>query len=86
MMVNNNTTVESCIDNFSYDKALRISTFVWYVSGFIGIVIGIPGHIFQIIILSNKTSRKEPTSLYFMAIATCELIFLIGLYEFYKLI
>jgi hypothetical protein len=81
-MMDDNATLESCIKSFNYTKALHISTTVWFVCGFIGIIVGIPGHIFQIIISSHKTIRKEPTSLYLVAIAICELIFLIGLYEF----
>jgi len=79
--MNNNTTLEICVNNSGYDKSLYTSDIVWHVSGFIGIIVGIPGHILQIIILSNKINKKEPTSLYFIAIAVCELIFLLGLYE-----
>jgi len=84
-MVKNDTALEICADNLTYDKCLHISTIIWHVFGFIGIIIGIPGNILQIIISSNKTSLKEPTTLYFIAIAICELVFLIGLYEFYML-
>ncbi len=83
-MNNDNTTLEICVNNSSHDKSLHISYVIWHVSGFIGIIIGIPGHIFQIIILSRKANiQKEPTSLYFIAIAICELIFLLGLYKFH---
>ncbi len=82
MIMNNNTTLEVCVGNFSYHKSLHISNIVWHVAGLIGVIVGIPGHIFQIITLSNKANRKEPMSLYFIAIAICELIFLLGLYEF----
>ena len=83
MMMNNDTASEMCANNFTYDKLLHISNIVWYVFGFIGVIVGIPGHILLIIISSNKTSRKEPTSVYFIVIAIVELVFLIGLYEFY---
>jgi hypothetical protein len=82
-MMKNETALEICDHNLTYDKFLHISTIVWHVFGFIGIIIGIPGHILQIIVSCNKTSLKEPTTLYFIAIAICELVFLIGLYEFY---
>lgn len=82
-MMNNSTAEATCVNNFTYDTLLHISSIVWHVVGFIGVIIGIPGHIFKIIISSNKTSLKDPTSLYFIATAIVELIFLIGLYEFY---
>ena len=77
--MNNNTSLEICTNNSSYDQSVHISNIIWRVSGLLCILIGIPGHIFQIIIFSNNTQRKEPTSLYLLAIAICELIFLIGL-------
>jgi len=80
-MMKNYTVLEICADNLTYDKVLHISSIVWHVFGFIGIIIGIPGNILQIIISSNKTSLKDPTALYLIAIAICELVFLIGLYE-----
>ncbi len=82
MIMDNNTTLEVCVGNFSYHKSLHISNIVWHVSGLIGVIFGMPGHIFQIIISSNKANRKEPTSFYFISIAICELIFLLGLYRF----
>ncbi len=80
--MDNNTTLQICVGNFSYHTSLHISNIAWHVSGLIGVIFGIPGHLFQIIILSDKTNRKEPTSFYFIAIAICELIFLLGLYAF----
>jgi hypothetical protein len=80
--MNNNTTTEICITNFQPDKFVQITNIIWQVSGLFSVIIGIPGHLLQIILLSNKTSRKEPTSLYFIAIAICELVFLLGLYKF----
>jgi hypothetical protein len=77
----NNTILNICADNFSYNNSLDISKIVWHLCGFIGMIFGVPGHIFLIIILLNKTHRKEPTSLYFIAIAICELICLMGLYS-----
>ncbi len=79
MIMNNNTTLEICVNNSGYDKSLYISDIVWHASGFIGIIVGVPGHILQIIISSKKIDKKEPISLYFIAIAVCELIFLLGL-------
>lgn len=84
-MINNNTISEICINNISYDRYLHVSNTIWHTIGLIGIVIGIPGHIFQIILLSNKNNRKDPTLLYFIAIAICELIFLISLYDVFYL-
>jgi F0F1-type ATP synthase membrane subunit c/vacuolar-type H+-ATPase subunit K len=83
MMMNNNTLLEICVNSINYDKSLYISRIIWYVCGFIGVIVGIPGHIFQIIISSNKTNRKQLTSIYFISIAICELVFLLGLYELY---
>jgi hypothetical protein len=80
--MNNNTTTEICITNFQPDKFVQITNIIWQVSGLFSVIIGIPGHLLQIILLSNKTSRKEPTSLYFIATAICELVFLLGLYKF----
>jgi len=80
--MNNNTTTETCITNFQPDKFVQITSIIWQVSGLFSVIIGIPGHLLQIILLSNKTSRKEPTSLYFIATAVCELVFLLGLYKF----
>ncbi len=81
MIMNNNTTTEICITNFHTDKFVQITSTIWQVSGLFSVIIGIPGHLL-IIILSNKTIRKEPTSLYFIATAICELVFLLGLYKF----
>jgi hypothetical protein len=81
--MNNDTALEICAHNLTYDKFLHISTTVWHVFGFIGIIIGIPGQILRIVVSSHKTSLKEPTTLYIIAIAICELVFLIGLYQFY---
>lgn len=75
----NNTTLEICVKNSNYDKLLHISNLIWQVSGFLGVIVGIPGHIFQIIILSQEKNRKQTSSLYFIAIAICETIFLLGL-------
>ncbi|CAF0721354.1 unnamed protein product [Adineta steineri] len=80
MMINNNTTVEICISNVTYDKLFHISSSIWHVFGFIGVLFGIPGHILQIIISFNKTSRKDPTSLYFIAMSIVDIVFLLGLF------
>ncbi|CAF1281521.1 unnamed protein product [Adineta steineri] len=80
MMINNNTTLEICISNVTYDKLFHISSSIWYVFGFISVLFGIPGHILQIIISFSKTSRKEPTSLYFIAMSIVETVFLLGLF------
>ncbi|CAF3371401.1 unnamed protein product [Rotaria sp. Silwood2] len=77
-MNHNNTTLDICDNDFTYDRFVLVSKIIWHTSGFICFIIGIPGHIFHIIILSNKTNRKEFTSLYFITISICELIFLIG--------
>jgi hypothetical protein len=75
----NNTTVEIYPN---LDNALHISYIAWRTCGFLCILFGVPGNLFHLLITTNKTNRKEPTSLYFTAIAICELIFLFGLYEF----
>ncbi|CAF1020125.1 unnamed protein product [Adineta steineri] len=80
MMINNNTTLEMCISNVTYDKLFHISSSLWHVFGFIGVLFGIPGHILQIIISFNKTSRKQPNSLYFIAISIVEIVFLLGIF------
>lgn len=75
----NNTRIEICLNTWKHDDAFKLSTIVWCVCGFVFMLFGIPGHIFQILLMSNKTNRKEPTSIYYIAIAACELIFLCGL-------
>jgi hypothetical protein len=80
--MNNNTTFDICVDNLTYDTSLHVSTVIWRVSGLISVIIGIPGHIIQILLLSNKSNRREPAWLYFLVIPICELVFLLGLYEF----
>ncbi|CAF1306233.1 unnamed protein product [Adineta steineri] len=75
----NNTALEICPSILHYHNAVHISYIVWRSCGLLCIIFGIPGHLFSIIILSNKNNRKEPTSLYFLAIACCELIFLLGI-------
>jgi hypothetical protein len=76
----NNTTTEIFQNNSN--NALYISYIVWRSCGLICAILGIPGHLFHILIMSNRTNRKETTSLYFTSIATCELFFLLGLYIF----
>ncbi|CAF0949909.1 unnamed protein product [Adineta steineri] len=80
MINNNNTTLEMCVGNVTYDRLFHISNSIWHVVGFFGVLFGIPGHILQIIISLNKTSRKEPTSLYSIAISVVETVFLLGLF------
>ncbi len=75
----NNTTTE-IYQNL--DNQMHASYIAWRTCGFLCTLFGLPGHLFQILIMSNKTNRKEPKSLYFIAIATVELIFLFGLYKF----
>lgn len=65
------------------DNAVAISFIAWRSCGILCTLFGIPGHLFLIIITTNKTNRKQPTSLYFSAIAICEIIFLLGSYKFY---
>ncbi|CAF1047661.1 unnamed protein product [Adineta steineri] len=74
----NSTALEICPSILHYHNAVHISYIVWRSCGLLCIIFGIPGHLFSIIILSNKKNRKEPTSLYFLAIACCELIFLLA--------
>jgi hypothetical protein len=73
----NNTTTES---QSNLDHAMHVSYIAWRICGILCTLFGVPGHIFLILITTNKTHRKEPTSLYFTGIAICELIFLFGLY------
>lgn len=76
----NNTTFESCDEYFRSDTLIYISKIVWQTCGLMSIIMGVPGHCLQIILLLRKTGRKEPTHLYFIAIAICELIFLSNLF------
>jgi hypothetical protein len=75
----NNTTIEIDSSTSNSNNAVQISYIVWRSCGLICILFGIPGNLFHILMISNKTYRKEPASLYFTAIAICELIFLLGL-------
>ncbi|CAF0720794.1 unnamed protein product [Adineta steineri] len=70
-----------CISNVTYDKLFHISSSIWHVFGFIGVLFGIPGHILQIIISFNKTSRKDPTSLHFIAMSIVDIVFLLDIYR-----
>lgn len=70
----NNTTT-------GFDNAIFISYTTWRVSVLICVLFGVPGHLFHILITLNPKNRKEATSLYFTAIAICELIYLFGLYK-----
>lgn len=76
----NNTVPENCSSVWSYSDTSHITYFIWRICGFIFIIFGIPGHIFHILIILSKKNRKEPTSLYIVAMATSETIFLSGLY------
>lgn len=80
MMDSNNTTMGFCGDRFYYDRSISIPNIIWSVSGFICLIIGIPSHILHITVLLIATNRKETFSVYYIAIATCELVFLLGLY------
>lgn len=82
--MNNNTITEICILNSRSDQLVQITSIIWQIFGFLSVIFGIPGHVLQIILLSNQTWRKEPTSLYFIAISICEIVFLLGLYSQYK--
>ncbi len=66
----------------SLDNAMHISYIALQTCGFLCTFFGLPGHLFQILIFTNKTNRKESKPLYFTAIAICEFIFLLGLYKF----
>ena len=73
-----NTTTE--LDSKLY-KVVSISYVVWCSFGLTCVFLGVPGHIFHMLITTKKTNRKDPTSLYFTAIAMSELIYLLGLYN-----
>lgn len=75
-MMLNETTWRNCSEHLQSDTFMNASKIVWQTCGLLSIIIGVPGHCLQIIILSMKASRKEPTHVYFIAIAICELIFL----------
>ncbi|CAF3475823.1 unnamed protein product [Rotaria sp. Silwood1] len=76
----NNASIEICSSKLIYNNTLHISYIIWHICGFLCTMIGTPGHLFQILIMSNQTNRKESTSLYHIAIAICELIFLFGVF------
>ncbi|UJR38031.1 hypothetical protein I4U23_030713 [Adineta vaga] len=80
IIVYNNTPLKICVDNITYDNALHVNNTIWHIFGFLAVVIGIPGHILQIILSLNKTNRKVPTAMYFIAIAIFETIFLLALF------
>lgn len=76
-----NSTMEAlCSNDYRHDPALRLSSFTWHCFGLLAVVFGVPGHILQIILFSKKNNQKDATSLYFIAIAICELVFLAGLF------
>jgi len=74
----NNTTIEICRTTLNYNNAVHISYIIWRVCGLVFTMFGIPGHLFMILIMLNKVNRKQPTSLYYIAIAISELLFLFG--------
>lgn len=82
-MNNYNTTLEFCVNNISNGKSLFISNITWHICGFICIIIGLPGHILHFIALLIKTNRNDPNTLYLIATMICDLIFVVGWYEFY---
>ncbi|CAF4168543.1 unnamed protein product [Rotaria sp. Silwood2] len=79
-MNHNNTTLDICAISFTYYESFHTSDIIRDIINFICVIIGVPGHVLHIVILSNKTNRKAPTSLHFIAISICELIFLIGIF------
>ena len=81
-MMNTTATTEICPNNSKYNNALYISYNIWRLGGFLCALFGISGHCFHIFILLKKKNRKETTSIYFIAIAIFEFIFLFGLYKF----
>lgn len=78
MKMNNSGIVVDCINESEYDQLLYLSTIIWRICGLLSVIFGVPGHCFQIILLSIKSSRQDPTRLYYISIAICELIFLLG--------
>jgi hypothetical protein len=80
MLLNNtiSITYEICFSHLNYERAVLLSQTVWHIFGFLCIVFGIPGHLFQGLIMLNKSNRKEPTSFYLAAIAVCECLYLIS--------
>ena len=76
----NSTTEALCLNDYRHDPALRLSSFAWHCFGLLAVAFGVPGHILQIILLFKKNNQKDATSLYFIGISICELVFLAGLF------
>lgn len=79
----NNETLDMCPNDERYDRLFQITLVIWHIFALLAIVLGVPGHIFQIIILSHKSFRQDPPSLYMIAISVCDLIFLLGLFRYF---
>lgn len=80
MILNNtvNMTYVVCLSHLNYEQAVHLSETVWYICGLLCAVFGIPGHLFQGLIMLNKSNRKEPISFYLVAIVACEFLYLIS--------
>ena len=79
----NNTSTTICPNMANYDTVLYVTMTIWHSFALLCTLFGVPGHAFQILIMFNRKNRKEPTSLYYVAIALCETIFLLGLYTIF---
>ncbi|CAF0727262.1 unnamed protein product [Adineta steineri] len=77
-----NTTINGtstiCFPDSNFAKALYITKIIWNFCGLFCVMIGLPGHVFQGIIMLNRINRKQATSFYFVAIAVYEFFYLIG--------
>jgi hypothetical protein len=78
MMLNNTMNITStiCFFDSNSETAFLISKVILYASGLLCVVFGLPGHLFQGLIMLNKSNRKEFTSFYLVAIAVCEFFYL----------
>ena len=79
--MNTSASFENCIVDFKSDSLVNLSRIIWRICGLSNVLIGVPGHCLLIVLLSRKSTQKEPIQLYSIAIAICELIFLLGLYR-----
>ena len=58
-----------------------LDVFVWQIDAFVYPVLGIPGHLIMIIVMSNANKRhSQATSLYYISISITESIYLIFMF------
>ena len=78
-IMTNNQTLDICPDDRRYDHLLQVSLLIWRVFGFTAMLVGTPGNLMHIVILGQKFNRKDPLSVYMIAVSICDFIFLSGL-------